>query len=119
MTTYVLAQLSIHDPERYGRYVRAFADALAPFAGRLLVADDRPQVLEGEWPYDKVVLIEFADRDEAERWAGSDAYRSISVDRRAATTATVLSLRSLGARTGAGGRADGAEEATGAPMSAP
>ena len=96
MTTYVLAQLSIHDPERYGRYVRAFAGTLAPFAGRLLVADPRPQVLEGEWPYEKVVLIEFVDQAEADRWAASDAYATIAADRRAATTATVLALRSVG-----------------------
>jgi uncharacterized protein (DUF1330 family) len=102
MTTYVLAQLSIHDPERYGRYVRAFADTLAPFAGRLLVADARPQVLEGDWPHEKVVLIEFDDQDEADRWASSDAYVTIAADRRAATTATVLALRALDGRAGSG-----------------
>ncbi len=109
MTTYVLAQLSIHDPERYGRYVRAFADTLAPFAGRLLVADPRPQVLEGEWPHEKVVLIEFADQVEADRWAHSDAYAAIAADRRAATTATVLALRSVGGPMATGSSGDVAD----------
>lgn len=95
MSTYILAQLSIHDPERYGRYQRAFHDTLAPFSGRLLAADDGPDVLEGRWDHDKVVLIEFPSRDQAEQWARSDAYQRISVDRRAATTATVLALRAL------------------------
>ena len=70
------------------------------------MADPRPQVLEGDWPHEKVVLIEFADQAEAHRWARSDAYVAIAADRRAAATATVLTLRSAGgaaaSRTAAG-----------------
>ncbi len=95
MTTSLLAQLSIHDPDRYARYVMAFTDTLRPFDGRLLVADTRPEVLEGEWTLDKVVLIEFGDREEADRWATSDAYLAIAGDRKAAANATVIALRSV------------------------
>ena len=95
MSTLILAQLSIHDPHRYGRYQRAFSETLLPFAGRLVAADPEPEVLEGRWEFDKVVLIEFPTRDHADRWARSDAYVAISTDRRAATTATVLAVRSL------------------------
>jgi uncharacterized protein (DUF1330 family) len=92
MPTYILAQLNIHDRERYERYVARFDEVLSKFEGRLLAADETPTVLVGEWPYQKLVLIEFKDAGEAMRWATSPDYQRISVDREAATTATVLSV---------------------------
>jgi uncharacterized protein (DUF1330 family) len=95
MTRYVLAQLTIHDRARYDRYAAKFLGVLARFEGRLLAADESPDLLEGEWPHQKVVLIEFKDAAEAERWATSPEYRAIAVDREAATVATVLGVDGL------------------------
>ena len=95
MTAYVLAQLTIHDRARYDRYAAQFMDVLRRFEGRLLAADESPEVMEGKWPHQKLVLIEFKDRDEAARWASSPEYRKIAVDREGSTTATVLTLAGL------------------------
>ena len=95
MTTYVLAQLTIHDRVRYDRYAAQFAKVLRGFEGRLLAADESPEVWEGSWPHEKVVLIEFKDAGEAARWAASPEYRAIAVDREASTVAIVLSIRGL------------------------
>ncbi len=95
MSTYVLAQLTIHDRARYDRYAAQFMDVLSHFEGRLLAADESPEVLEGDWPHQKVVLIEFKDKDEAARWAASPEYRKIAIDREGSTDATVLSVRGL------------------------
>ncbi len=95
MTTYVLAQLTIHDRARYDRYAAQLLDVLSRFKGRLLAADESPQVLEGDWPHQKVVMIEFEDRDEARRWAASAEYRRIAIDREESTVATVLSVQGL------------------------
>jgi uncharacterized protein (DUF1330 family) len=95
VSTYILAQLTIHDRARYDRYAAQFMGVLSRFEGRVLASDEAPQVLEGEWPHRKVVLIEFKDRAEAERWAASPEYRKIAVDREAATVATVLSIQGL------------------------
>ena len=40
-------------------------DVLSRFDGRLLAADESPEVVDGDWPHEKVVLIEFKDREEA------------------------------------------------------
>lgn len=100
MTAYVLAQLTIHDRARYDRYAARFLDVLRPFRGRLLSADESPEVLEGEWDHEKVVLIEFESRDEAVHWAESPAYREIAADREAATVASVLLLSGVQPWTG-------------------
>ena len=98
MTTYILAQLTIHDRARYDRYAAQFMAVLSRFAGRLLATDESPEVLEGDWPHQKIVLIEFKDRDEALRWAASPEYRAIAVDREGSTVATILSFRGLHSR---------------------
>ena len=90
MSAYVIAQLSIHDRARYDRYAAAFFPTLQPFGGRLLAADEAPQVLEGAWPRDKLVLIAFPDAAAAQTWAASPAYRAITVDRLAGSEAVVL-----------------------------
>ncbi|MFC8618559.1 DUF1330 domain-containing protein [Micromonospora purpureochromogenes] len=90
MTVYALAQISIHDRQRYDRYVAAFMPVLAKYDGRLLAADERPQVVEGTWPYDKVILMSFDSRESFERWANSPEYREISRNRVAATDGVVL-----------------------------
>lgn len=95
MPTYLLAQMTVHDRARYERYAAAFWETLRPFRARLLAAQDAPDVLEGDWPHERVVLIEFASREEADRWARSDAYRAIVGDRLAATSGVVLAIDGL------------------------
>ena len=95
MTRYILAQLTIHDRSRYDRYAARFMEVLGAFEGRLLASDESPDLLEGDWPHQKVVLIEFKDAAEAERWATSPRYREIAADREAATVGTVLAVDGL------------------------
>ena len=92
MSVYALAQMSIHDRARYDRYASQFMRVLAGFEGRVLAADEAPAVLEGTWPHQKVVLLEFPDRGAFERWASSPEYTEIAKDRIAATTGCVLLL---------------------------
>jgi uncharacterized protein (DUF1330 family) len=95
MSVYVLAQLSIHDRETYDRYASQFIDVLSNYTGRLLAADETPIELEGTWKQQKVVLLEFPDRDELERWRTSPGYVDIAKDRLASTTGCVLLIDGL------------------------
>jgi uncharacterized protein (DUF1330 family) len=101
MPAYALAQLSIHDRVTYNRYTSQFMRVLSGFRGRVLAADESPEVVAGEWPHQKVVLLEFPDRDELERWATSPQFVEISKDRIAATTGSVLVVTGVAAPTGA------------------
>ncbi len=92
MTVYVLAQLKIHDAPRYQRYVDAFMPVLSQFGGRLLAADEQVRAVEGNWPYDKAVLMAFPGEHEFRSWSESPAYRTISEDRIAGATAQVFML---------------------------
>lgn len=91
MTVYALAQLRIHDAERYGRYMSRFMPVLTKYNGKLLAADDAPRVLEGQWwDRNKVVLMQFEDAAAFRTWATSPEYTEIAEDRKAGADAVVL-----------------------------
>lgn len=90
MAAYTIAQLLIHDRKRYERYVARFAETLVDFDAQVLVADDQPESVEGDWRCEKVVVIRFRDRQEAIRWSTSVAYRRIARLRRTATTTMAI-----------------------------
>ena len=98
MTAYVLAQISIHDRERYQRYVAGFAPILQKYEGRLLAADEAPTVLEGRSDREKVVLMSFPDAEAARRFHESPDYRRIAVDRNAGADAVVLLVKGFAAK---------------------
>jgi uncharacterized protein (DUF1330 family) len=96
MAVYALAQLNIHDRERYGRYMSRFMPVLEKYNGKLLAADDTPRVLEGQWwDRNKVVLMEFADKDAFRAWANSPEYNEIAEDRKASADVVVLLINGI------------------------
>jgi len=95
MTVYIIAQLKFTRRERYDRYQSRFADVFRKFKGKLLVADERPVVTEGNWEHDKVVIMEFPDAAAAQEFQTSPEYQEIAVDRKAGADAIVLTVRGL------------------------
>ncbi len=95
MTVYVIAQVKFTREELYRRYQARFFDVFRQFKGRLLVADEAPRVLDGEWSHDKVVVMEFPDQAEAERFIHSPAYEEISKDRIAGAETISLLVKGL------------------------
>jgi uncharacterized protein (DUF1330 family) len=93
MPVYTIAQLKFTDIDAYRRYQKAFPAVFAKFNAKVLVADEAPRVLEGDWPCDKVVILAFPDEAEARRFAGSREYQEIAKDRKAGADAIVLMVK--------------------------
>jgi len=85
MRVYIVAQLKFTRRELYDRYQSRFMAVFSKFKGKLLVADAHPVVLEGEWPRDKVVIMEFPDDAAAREFQDSPEYQEISIAKRAPT----------------------------------
>ena len=82
MPAYIVAQVTVHDPAEYGKYVAGFMEAFTPFEGRVLAAADEREVIEGEWPSKtRTVVLEFPTIDHAKRWYNSPAYQKIAQHR--------------------------------------
>ncbi|MFN8607527.1 MAG: DUF1330 domain-containing protein [Vulcanimicrobiota bacterium] len=100
MKIYILAQLKFTDMEAYQRYLKQFPAIFQRFDARVLASDTRPEVLEGDWRKDKVVLLEFASDEEARRFETDPDYQRIAQDRRAGAEAIILRVRGLKASLG-------------------
>ena len=96
MTVYAIAQLRFTDRPAYDRYQAAFMPVFLKFQGRLLAADEAPQVVEGDWDREKLVLMSFPDEAAYRAWAESPEYQAISKDRVAGSEAVVLLVKGLG-----------------------
>jgi len=96
MSAYVVARVAIHDREPYGRYAAAFLPVLRQYGGRLLVSDEKPQPMEGDWDGRKLVVLAFDSREAARAWADSPEYREISRDRVAGSDAIVVMAEGFG-----------------------
>src|SRR5215207_7408640 len=96
MTVYVIVQLKMNDRAAYDRYQARFFGVFKQFNGRLLAADESPDVLEGSWERDKVVLMSFPDEAAYHAWADSPEYQEISKDRKAGAAVVVLLVKGFG-----------------------
>lgn len=91
MSVYVIAQVDIHDPEEYRKYISGFLKTFGQFKGEVLAVEDAPTVLEGSWPYSRTAVIRFESEAEARRWYESPGYREAAQYRfHAATTNLIL-----------------------------
>jgi uncharacterized protein (DUF1330 family) len=93
VTVYAIAQLRFTDRAAYDRYQMRFMDVFGQFRGTLLAADERPQVIEGRWDREKVVLMSFPDEAEFRSWSESSQYQDISKDREAGADSVVLLVK--------------------------
>jgi uncharacterized protein (DUF1330 family) len=95
VTVYAIAQLRFTDRAAYDRYQIRFMDVFRRYQGTLLAADESPQLIEGEWDRDKVVLMSFADEAAFRLWSESPEYQAISKDRRSGADTVVLLAKGL------------------------
>jgi uncharacterized protein (DUF1330 family) len=92
---YAIAQLKFIDRAAYDRYQAKFMDVFRRHPGTLLAADESPQVIEGEWDREKLVLMSFPGEAAFRSWAESPEYQQISRDRRIGADTVVLLAQGL------------------------
>jgi uncharacterized protein (DUF1330 family) len=95
MSVYAIAQLWIHDPATYGRYVNRFMEVFKNYKGRVLVADESPLIVEGTWDGDKVVVVSFPDEPSFRDWAESPEYLEIAKDRKAGAKSVIMLAKGI------------------------
>lgn len=92
LAVYILNNMTIQDRAEYDTYLRAFLGVFRKYQGEILAAVDRPEPIEGEWPYDRTILLRFPSREEALRWSESPEYQEIAQHRWNSTQSNVVIL---------------------------
>lgn len=92
MPAYLVANIDVHDPERYAEdYGTLATAAVARHAGRFLARGGHREPLEGDDFRERVVIIEFESMEKALAWYRSDDYQAaIPVRQRLSTGSMVI-----------------------------
>ena len=76
MPAYIIAQINITDPAKYQEYAKLAGPAAAKYGGRYLVRGGRKSTMEGNIPYERLVVAEFKDVDTAKKFYQSVEYQA-------------------------------------------
>lgn len=87
MAAYVIAQVEVTNPETFAQYAAQVPAVIEQYGGRYLVRGGKKQELEGEWPVNRVVVLEFPSMEQLLRFYHSPEY------------APLIELRQQSART--------------------
>ncbi|KXP00788.1 DUF1330 domain-containing protein [Tsukamurella pseudospumae] len=79
MTAYLIVTVTATgSAQQLASYRDRVGVTVARFGGRYLARSGAPDVLEGEWAADQVVLVEFPDLEAARAWNVSPEYQAIA-----------------------------------------
>ena len=106
-SAYVLiTDSSVSDADAFKKAIQDMTTAVASFSGRLAVDAEKPAVWEGAAP-EHVVMIQFADAEQAQAWKNSDAFKSFDADLHKDSASTMQLVQGLPMPGGRGGRGGG------------
>jgi uncharacterized protein (DUF1330 family) len=74
MPAYIISNVTIHDEANARHYRERAARSIAQHGGKYLARAGAIEVLEGAWSPRAVIVVEFADMEQARAWYGSAEY---------------------------------------------
>ena len=75
MSAYLLANITVNNPENYKEYVEKVKSIVEKFDGEYLVRGGEMSVIEGDWPHKRNIVIKFPSREKAMEWYNSEEYK--------------------------------------------
>lgn len=91
MAGYVVAEVEVTDPVVYEEYRKLVPATVAKYGGRFLVRGGAVETKEGGWQPKRLVVLEFASLEQANRWYRSPEYApALALRTKAARSKVVL-----------------------------
>jgi uncharacterized protein (DUF1330 family) len=87
---YVIAEITVTDPEAYKQYAASVPPIAAKFGGKYLVRGGQTVAVEGERPSGRIVVIEFDSLAAARSFEDSPDYQAITPLRQKAARSRVF-----------------------------
>ena len=77
MSAYLLANITVNNPENYKEYVSKVKSVVEKFGGEYLVRGGEMNIIEGDWPNERNIVIKFPSREKAMEGYNSEEYKPI------------------------------------------
>ncbi|NQU60221.1 MAG: DUF1330 domain-containing protein [Rhodospirillales bacterium] len=90
MSAYIIVQLEVTDPETYKTYAEQVPPILEKYGGEFVVRGGPMEVLEGDWPFPRAVVIKFPSMEQAKAWHASAEYEGPMALRQSASKGNMI-----------------------------
>jgi uncharacterized protein (DUF1330 family) len=92
MAAYVISEIDeVVDNALMEKYRSLAQAAIARYGGRYLVRGGALEILEGDWPAERLVVVEFPTTEQAKKWYHSSEYaEALEVSRAALKRRMIL-----------------------------
>ena len=90
MAGYIIGQIEITDPEKYQEYIKLAPKTVAKYGGEYLVRGGSFEVLEGNWPDKRTVVLRFDSVEQAKAWYHSEEYKDPKALRHTVSNGTLV-----------------------------
>ncbi|EDP64990.1 D-fructose-6-phosphate amidotransferase [alpha proteobacterium BAL199] len=88
---YIVAQVDVKDAAAYEEYRAQVPATISQYGGEYLARGGQVEVLEGEPPLGRVVILRFASLEQAKAWYHSPEYAGpLAIRHRAAVSRSML-----------------------------
>jgi uncharacterized protein (DUF1330 family) len=96
MSAYVIYTADVSDPDQYELYKAQAAPAVAAHGGAYIARGGAIDVLEGDTPRGRTVILEFPTMQAARQWYDSDEYQTARALRENAGRASAYVVDGIG-----------------------
>jgi uncharacterized protein (DUF1330 family) len=90
MKAYLVLDFSIHDLEGFMPYVETVPTYIARHGGKYIVRGAAPRTIEGDWRPERVVILEFPSRRNAEQFLADPEFKELAKIRHRTTTSKLV-----------------------------
>ena len=100
MAVYMIVEIEIRDPESYSQYVDRVQAVVEAHGGQYLVRGGNAISLSGGWDPERIIVIEFASREQVRACFASAEYLALAPLREQSTTSRAIVVNGFAPQTG-------------------
>lgn len=95
MKAYFIANITVTDAEAFKEYQVAVPQTIADYGGRYLIRGGAAEQVEGDWMPNRIVVLEFPDKETAKKWYHSPEYQKVLPVRLANATGSAILVEGI------------------------
>ncbi len=77
MSAYFIVQINVTNKENYETYKAKVTSIVRKYGGKYIVRGGKSEKVEGSWPYQRTVVLEFPTYEMVKKWHESEEYKPI------------------------------------------
>ena len=90
MAAYLVVDINVHDETEYQKYIQQVPEFVAKHGGTYLVRGAQLEVKEGDWQPERLVVLQFPSKADAEAFLADPGYQPVAAIRHASASTNLV-----------------------------